>query len=61
MSEINIKIEGVSYKVEEGLTILEAAKKCGYEFRPFVHTITVNVQEVPAAYVSLRQPGQEVL
>lgn len=31
MSEINIKIEGVSYKVEEGLTILEAAKKCGYE------------------------------
>lgn len=31
MSEINIKIEGVSYKVEDGLTILEAAKKCGYE------------------------------
>lgn len=31
MSEINIKIEGVSYKVEEGLTILEAAQKCGYE------------------------------
>lgn len=31
MSEINIKIEGVSYKVEEGLTILEVAKKCGYE------------------------------
>jgi len=31
VSEINIKIEGVSYKVEEGLTILEAAKKCGYE------------------------------
>lgn len=31
MSEINIKIEGISYKVEEGLTILEAARKCGYE------------------------------
>ena len=25
---INIKIEGVPYRVEEGLTILEAAKKC---------------------------------
>ena len=31
MSLINIKIEGISYQVEEGLTILEAAKKCGYE------------------------------
>ena len=28
---VNIKIEGVSYQVEEGLTILEAAKTCGYE------------------------------
>ena len=28
---VNIKIEGVSYQVEDGLTILEAAKKCGYE------------------------------
>ena len=28
---INIKIEGIHYQVEEGLTILEAAKKCGYE------------------------------
>ena len=31
MSKINIKIEGVSYQVEEGLTVLEAAKACGYE------------------------------
>ena len=31
MSKINIIIEGVSYQVEEGLTILEAAKACGYE------------------------------
>lgn len=31
MSLVNIKIEGQSYQVEEGLTILEAAKKCGYE------------------------------
>ena len=28
---VNIKIEGVPYQVEEGLTILEAAKQCGYE------------------------------
>ena len=31
MAKINIKIEGVAYQVEEGLTILEAAKECGYE------------------------------
>ncbi len=31
MAKINIKIEGISYQVEEGLTILEAAKQCGYE------------------------------
>ena len=31
MATVNIKIEGISYQVEEGLTILEAAKKCGYE------------------------------
>ncbi len=28
---VNIKIEGIPYQVEEGLTILEAAKTCGYE------------------------------
>ncbi len=31
MSLVNIKIDGVSYQVESGLTILEAAKQCGYE------------------------------
>ncbi len=31
MALINIKIEGVPYQVEEGLTILEAARICGYE------------------------------
>ncbi len=31
MALINIKIEGIPYQVEEGLTILEAAKACGYE------------------------------
>ena len=28
---VNIKIEGIPYQVEDGLTILEAARKCGYE------------------------------
>ncbi len=31
MAKVNIKIEGVAYQVEAGLTILEAAKECGYE------------------------------
>lgn len=31
MSVVNIKIEGIPYQVEAGLTILEAAKACGYE------------------------------
>jgi len=31
MSKVNIKIEGKDYQVEQGLTILEAARQCGYE------------------------------
>ncbi len=31
MAKINIKIEGIPFEVEEGLTILEAAKACGFE------------------------------
>ena len=31
MATVNIKIEGIPYEVEAGLTILEAAKRCGYE------------------------------
>ncbi len=31
MAIVNIKIEGVAYQVEQGMTILEAAKACGYE------------------------------
>ena len=31
MANVNIKIEGQPYVVEEGLTILEAARRCGYE------------------------------
>ena len=31
MSLVNIKIEGQPYQVEAGLTILEAARACGYE------------------------------
>ena len=32
MALVNIKIEGVPYQVEEGLTILEAAKEAGTEW-----------------------------
>ncbi len=31
MSTVNIKIEGKDYTVDSGLTILEAARRCGYE------------------------------
>ncbi|MBQ0099006.1 MAG: [FeFe] hydrogenase, group A [Firmicutes bacterium] len=31
MSLVNIKIEGIPFQVEAGMTILEAAKKCGFE------------------------------
>ncbi len=31
MAKVNIKIEGISYQVEAGMTILEAARACGYE------------------------------
>ena len=31
MAKVNIKIEGIPYQVEAGMTILEAAKACGYE------------------------------
>jgi len=31
MAKITIKIEGIPYEVEEGLTILEAARQCGFE------------------------------
>ena len=30
MDKVNIKIEGISYQVDKGLTIMEAAKQCGY-------------------------------
>lgn len=31
MAKVNIKIEGIPYEVEAGMTILEASKACGYE------------------------------
>lgn len=31
MALINIKIEGIPFQVEEGITILEAARRCGFE------------------------------
>ena len=34
---VNIKIDGRDYQVEAGLTILEAAKKCGYKIPTFCY------------------------
>ena len=31
MAKVNIKIEGCSYTVDDNLTVLEAARECGYE------------------------------
>ncbi len=31
MAKVNIKIEGIAFEVEAGLTILEAARACGFE------------------------------
>ena len=31
MAKVNIKIEGIPFQVEAGITILEAAKQCGFE------------------------------
>ena len=31
MSKVNIKIEGIAYEVDAGLTVLEAARRCGYD------------------------------
>ena len=31
MAKVNIKIEGFPFEVEAGMTILEAAKSCGFE------------------------------
>ncbi len=31
MAKVNIKIEGIPFEVESGMTILEAAKACGFE------------------------------
>ena len=31
MAKVNIKIEGIPYELDEGLTVLEAARQCGYQ------------------------------
>ena len=61
MSKINIKIEGIPYQVEEGLTILEAAKNAAMKYLLCAASITVNVHSAPAVSVWLRQQAREVL
>ena len=33
MSMVNIKIEGKDYQVDSSLTVLQAARQCGYDIR----------------------------
>ena len=37
MALVNIKIEGIPYQVEAGMTILEAARQCGYDIPSLCH------------------------
>ena len=54
MALINIIIEGVSYQVEAGLTVLEAAKNVAMTSPLSVHTITANAQRVLVVDVLLK-------
>ena len=37
MEQVNIKIEGRIYSVDKNLTVLEAARKCGYQIPTLCH------------------------
>jgi NADP-reducing hydrogenase subunit HndD len=52
MSLVNIKIEGVSYQVESNLTILEAARICGYNI-PSLCSFDGNKNNVASCRVCL--------
>ena len=51
---VNIKIEGVSYQVEEGLTILEAAKSVATKFPLCAHLTMASATTAPAVFVWLK-------
>ena len=48
MAKVNIKIEGIPYEVESGLTILEAAKAVAMRSPLCVLLITVSALRAPA-------------
>ena len=51
MAKVNIKIEGIPFEVDAGLTILEAAKACGFEIPSLCAYITGSVPKAPAEFV----------
>ena len=62
MAKINIKIEGQSYQVEEGLTILEAAKskeRCSYAFN-LIRILFDILNYPPFAYILYRLAPNEL-
>ena len=59
MAKINIKIEGVPYEVEEGLTVLKRQEYAATRYPPSALSTTANALRVPAACASLKPPAQE--
>ena len=47
--KVNIKLEGIPYQVDEGMTILEAAKACGYEYAACADSFDALDSELKAA------------
>ena len=45
MALVNIKIDGQAYQVEAGLTILEAARKCGFVIPSLEYPISSRNEE----------------
>ena len=52
MAKVNIKIEGVPYQVESGMTILEAARLADTRFLRFARSTTESVPKARAEYAS---------
>ena len=50
MSLVNIKINGQPYQVESGLTVLEAARKCGYVVPSLCASTMANALWPPAVF-----------
>ena len=59
MAKVNIKIEGFPFEVEAGMTILDAAKSCGFEI-PSLCAVNNGECSKGSCRVCLKQRVQEV-